>query len=97
MGHGVSQNYKVANKWITLSAEQGIALAQNNLGLMYANGHGVIKDKVYAHMWFNIASSNGNKEGRLHRRNLELKMTSSQIEKAQDLARECVKKNYKGC
>lgn len=25
------------------------------------------------------------------------KMTSSQIEKAQDLARECVKKNYEGC
>ena len=24
-------------------------------------------------------------------------MTPSQIEKAQDLARECVKKNYKGC
>ena len=25
------------------------------------------------------------------------KMPPSQIEKAQDLARECVKKNYKGC
>jgi len=25
------------------------------------------------------------------------RMTSSQIEKAQELARECVAKNYKGC
>ena len=69
--------------------------AQNNLGVMYALGKGVIQDWVYAHMWGNIAASNGD-GGQL--RDLAAKqMTPSQLEKAQDLARECVRKKYKGC
>ena len=78
-------------------AEQGDASAQGNLGVMYAFGNGVIKDYVYAHMWGNIASMNGNDLGALLRDDFAEKMTSSQIEEAQRLARECVKKNYKGC
>tara|TARA_A100001011_G_scaffold26360_1_gene25935 strand:- start:149 stop:295 length:147 start_codon:yes stop_codon:yes gene_type:complete len=48
-------------------------------------------------MWASIASSNGfeNSKGMLEA--LDKEMTPSQIEKAQDLARECLKKNYKGC
>ena len=42
-------------------AEQGDATAQSNLGVMYALGDGVIQDNVYAHMWGNIAASNGKK------------------------------------
>ena len=64
---------------------------------MYAFGNGVMKDYVYAHMWGNIASMNGNDLGALLRDDFAEKMTSSQIEEAQRLARECVKKNYKGC
>ena len=47
-------------------------------------------------MWGNIASMNGNDLGALLRDGFAEKMTSSQIEEAQDLQR-CVKKNYKGC
>ena len=63
----------------------------------YYNGQGVKIDKVYAHMWGSIASSNRfeNSKGMLEA--LDKEMTPSQIEKAQDLARECLKKNYKGC
>ena len=63
----------------------------------YYNGQGVKIDKVYAHMWASIASSNGfdNSKGLLETLNKE--MTPSQIEEAQRLARECVKKKYKGC
>ena len=64
---------------------------------MYAFGKGVIKDYVYAHMWGNIGSMNGNDKGALLRDEFAKKMTSSEIEEAQRLARECVKKNYKGC
>ena len=48
-------------------------------------------------MWASIASSQGfeNSKGLLEA--LNKKMTPYQIEKAQDLARECVKKKYKGC
>ena len=96
-GKGVPQDYEEAVRWYQLAAEQGHSKAQGNLGVMYAFGNGVIKDYVYAHMWGNIASMNGNDLGALLRDDFAEKMTSSQIEKAQRLARECVKKNYKGC
>ena len=64
---------------------------------MYYSGQGIKIDKVYAHMWANIASSHGfeNSKGLLEAFNKE--MTSSQIEEAQRLAGECIKKEYKGC
>ena len=78
-------------------AAQGDANAQFHLGNMYYKGQGVIQDNVYAHMWWNIAASSGNKNAAENRDIVASKMTASQIEKAQDLARECVKKEYKAC
>ena len=97
VGEGVPQDDKEAVRWYTLAAEQEHAKAQYNLGVMYAFGNGVMKDYVYAHIWGNIASMNGNDLGALLRDDFAEKMTSSQIEEAQRLARECIKKNYKGC
>ena len=96
-GLGVPQDYKTAVKWYTLSAEQGVAVAQINLGLMYALGQGVIQDYVYAHMWGNLAASNGSENGGKLRDIVAKKMTRTQIAEAQKLARECVRKKYKGC
>ena len=96
-GQGVSQNYKTAVKWYTLAAEQGYALAQFNLGVMYDKGEGVIQDYIRAHMWGNLGASNGNENGAKLRDLVAKKMTPADISKAQRLARECVKKNYKGC
>jgi hypothetical protein len=48
-------------------------------------------------MWFNIAASSGDETAAGMRDRLAEIMTPSQLEKAQDLARECVRKNYKGC
>jgi len=65
---------------------------------MYANGQGVPQDYVYAHMWVNIAASSGQSNNASKNRDIVAKeMTPSQLEKAQDLARECVRKKYKGC
>jgi TPR repeat protein len=44
-------------------ADQGDAVAQSNLGLMYGNGNGVLQDTIAAHMWFNIAAANREYEG----------------------------------
>jgi TPR repeat protein len=96
-GQGVTQDYKEALKWTQLAAEQGHANAQYNLGLLYAKELGVIKDYVIAHMWFNIAVSNGNEAAKTSKYEAESLMTSEQIVKAQELARECIKKNYKDC
>ena len=41
-------------------AEQGDAVAQNNLGLMYANGRGVPEDDAEAVRWFRMAAEQGN-------------------------------------
>ena len=42
------KNYAEALKWYTLSAEQGLAQAQLNLGVMYSNGYGVSRDYAEA-------------------------------------------------
>ena len=96
-GEGVLQDYATARKWFTLAAGQEHASAQYNLGLMSYDGDGVPQDYVYAHMWGNIAASNGNENGAKLRDLVAERMTPSQIEEAQTLARECVRKNYKGC
>ena len=96
-GQGVPQDYKTALKWYTLAAEQGNVDAQHNLGVMYNKGQGVIKDNVYAHMWGNIAASNGHETGDELRDIVAEEMTASQIEEAEKLARECIRKKYKGC
>ncbi|MEO2195018.1 MAG: tetratricopeptide repeat protein [bacterium] len=55
-GSGVPQDDAEAVRWYRLAADQGVALAQYNLGLMYQFGSGVPQDDVQAHMWFNLAA-----------------------------------------
>ena len=86
-GLGVPQDYKEAVRLYRLSAEQGFAKAQYNLGVMYANGQGVPQDNVLAHMWFNLSSSQGITNAIKGRNKVEKKMSPSQIEKAQEMAR----------
>ena len=97
LGDGVIQDQKVAAKWYLLAAEQGLAAAQTNLGMMYKNGTGVRQDNVYAYMWWNIAVSRGYETATELRDSVAKRMTPAQIEKAQGLAHECALKNYKGC
>ena len=97
-GQGVPQDYKTAVKWYKLAAEQGHASTQNNLGLMYALGTGTLQDYTRAHMWWNIAASSGKiKDAPKNRDIIAKKMSPTELESAKKLARECVKKNYKGC
>jgi len=86
-GQGVPQDYKEAVRLYRLSAEQGDASAQYNLGVMYDNGQGVLQDYVSAHMWWNICGSSGHKGCVKNRNKVEKKMTPSQIEKAQEMAK----------
>jgi hypothetical protein len=60
-------------------------------------GQGVGNDDVYAHMWLNISASTGTAKAAKARDMVATRMTSADISKAQRLARECVKKDYKGC
>ena len=87
-GQGVLQDYREASKWFKKSAEQGNFVAQHFLGMMYFEGKGVPQDYVMAHMYWNLAASYGHKNAITMRGIIETNMTSSQLEKAQDLARE---------
>lgn len=80
--------YKAAAKWYRKAAEQEYPDAQYNLGVLYLKGQGVPQDYVMAHMYFNLAAIHGDK-GALKAKNIvEKNMSSSQLEKSQDLARE---------
>ena len=48
-------NYKTSVKWQSLPAEQGNAVAQDNIERLCCLDQGVTEDMVYAHMWINLA------------------------------------------
>ena len=64
---------------------------------MCGRDHSVIKNVIAAHMWFNIAASNGGTSALKNRDIIAKRMTAADISKAQGLARACVAKKYKGC
>ena len=71
----------------------------DNLAKSYNLGDGVPQDYVLAHMWFNIAAANSDMTELVDyprlRRKVDQKITSSQIEEAQKLAREWMEKHGK--
>jgi len=96
-GLGVIQDYETAFKYYKIAAEKGDATAQTNLGMAYFTGHGVNKNFVRGHMWLNIASSKGLERALKFRKMLTEKLSPLDLGVAQNLARECVRKKYKGC
>jgi TPR repeat protein len=52
-------DYVEAAKWYRLAAEQGIAGAQYNLGVMYDNGEGVSENDAEAAKWYRRAADQG--------------------------------------
>jgi hypothetical protein len=102
-GKGTPPDFNMAMKWWRQAAEQGSMPAQYKLGVMYAAGKGVEVNYVKGLMWLRVAEMGGyNFSGSPEIKNIlftaiEDRLTSSQIEEAQNLARECVRKKYKGC
>ena len=93
-GRGVLQDDKEAVEWYRKAAEQGYAGAQLNLGVMYATDRGVPKDFVTAYAFANIAEANGFDVKRF-KSLLEKEMTLDDVNKAEVLANEMIKKNPK--
>jgi hypothetical protein len=59
MGWGVPQDYAQAAVWWRKAAEQGVAEAQYNLGLLYNKGRGVPQDYAQAAAWYRKAAEQG--------------------------------------
>ena len=94
-------DYTQAARLFRPLAEQGIASAQNNLGLMYENGRGVRRDLIHAHMWYNVAaaalSGDEGKAAMKRRDHVASQMTAAQIGQAEVMARRCQQSQFKGC
>ena len=94
-GQGVTENHAEAVKWYRLAAEAGQPFAQNNLGVMYKNGWGVQQDYVQAYFWFSLAASYyfdfeemNLERARQNRQAVAAKMTPTEIETSQKMARD---------
>ena len=68
----MSQDYSEAYKWYKKAAEQGYAIAQFNVGVLYEKGEGVSQDYSEAYKWFNKAAAQGHAEAKEQLERLEL-------------------------
>jgi cell division septation protein DedD len=71
-----------------LSAYHGNADAQNNLGLLYRDGHGVEPNPVVSYAWFSLAAARDNKVAERNLRRLADVMLADKILEGQQLASE---------
>ena len=92
---GCAQDDEEAVRRNQAAAEQGDAEAQYDLGLMYLEGLGVKQDNVEAYAWIRTAAAQG-KSGTLEIRQALLReMTTSQEDRAIELARQYREKYVK--
>ena len=100
-GRGVTINEREAAKWFRLAAEQGDAAAQFNLGALYGMGRGITQDNLRAFMWSDIAAQKlKGEQGRQAAENREITariLSAEQVAQAEEMARQCVARNFKNC
>ena len=78
-------------------AEAGDVTAQFILGVMDREGQGVAQVDVTAHMWANLAASNGDHLAAKNRDSLASRMSPAAIEQAQARAAQCLASDYQDC
>jgi TPR repeat protein len=83
---GAPRDLKVAADWYRRAANQGMAEAQNSLGVMYAAGDGVPRDPVEAYKWFELSARSGGEGASDNRKRVAAGMTPDQITDAHDKA-----------
>ena len=95
-GKGVLKDTVEAVRWYRLAAEKGHRLAQLLLANTYRDDE-VVRDRVLAHMWFNVFNANGGGLPPDIWGVFERSMTREEILRATELARECMDSNYQSC
>ena len=81
-----------AVKWFRLAADQGFAMAQNNLGQMYLDGQGVPQDLTEAYVWYSVAAAGGYADAVKARDILDSELTPDQLAEGQKRATELLDK-----
>lgn len=99
---GAPKDMSQAISWWQKAADNGDALSQFNLGMVYLRGAGAPQDKIQAHMWFSLAAAfsketasgqQGNKLAETERSAVETKMTQGQIAEARARAQDWLAKH----
>ena len=72
---------------LRLAAEQGYARAQYNLGVMYATGRGVLKDRYSRTYGSTSLGANGHAQAHEIRDTVERELTRAEVTRATELAR----------
>jgi TPR repeat protein len=85
-GEGVAENPVEAATWYRKAADQGDYRSQYNLGALYANGEGVPQSYSESYVWLNIAAKSGNKNLALKRDRAAEKLTTGELDLAQQRA-----------
>jgi TPR repeat protein len=78
-------------------AEAGNPTAQNQIGVMYRKGEGVIRNPARAFMWFSLAAKRGDAKAKAGLRGVSRTMTPDEISQAQQMAQACEASNYRAC
>ena len=83
-GIGTEESPQMAAKWCLKAAYRGDSFAQKVIGVHYETGEGGLPQSyIDAHMWYNLASAQGDEEAKIFRISLEESMTAEQIIEAQ--------------
>ena len=91
-GWGVPEERSEAARWFRAAALQGDAMAQAHLARLYFEGLGVGQDYTEAYAWISTAAVQGYVGAEEKRQALLAKMTPSDVERAEALARGYQKK-----
>ena len=83
--------------WWRVAASEGDVHAQLLLAVAYAHGVGTLTDLVRAHVWFSIASRNGNEYAPARRDIVALQLGFLSVLAAEEVARDCLASNYQDC
>jgi TPR repeat protein len=92
-GIGVLRDPKGAVEAYKNAATLGLNIAQNRLGIIYAEGDLVKKNLVEAYKWFLIATSNGYEPAKDNRIRAQSRLTPNEIRSAEDAAKRWLKEN----
>jgi TPR repeat protein len=86
VGKGIGRNSQEAVHWYRQAAEQGDAIAQYVLGVMYQTGDGVPQDFVKAYAWLDLAAKQDLEQAKRSRDAAAAAMNGAQLSEAQRLS-----------
>lgn len=82
------ERYQEAHGLWQAAARRGDVASMYELGKLYGEGLGVLRDTVRAHAYFNVAASKGHKQALAARQIVEQRLTPEELAKAEKLARD---------